>query len=434
VRRDIFLNGLHGFIGNFINAFKSELSSFDYNRISAVRNLAEKYDGNTDEFIEAIGDWLKTQDQSIKKTVQFMTIHKSKGLEFDIVFIPDTAGPPQASPLPEIARAGEISDGTRWINYLPVKNICCQIPDLEFHTQQLAQENAFAQCCKYYVALTRAKRAMYIFVELPKTSSTFRFEMEMAKQLERFVPEDHYKISFSAMKTRCYFRDQVDLVYASGSENWYESIDTEKVQPDAAPECSDVKFIYPSKGRRLASHQDSGFIQIPPEVRFAEHSAADLGTELHNLFERINFIDDSFDADGFLAGQEYAETISVEAKELFRIAVAPGSSIRSALAEPSGKYILWKERRFLIKDDDGATVPGAFDRVIIYLDEAENPVRAAILDYKSDKVESLSELISRHRKQLELYRKCLGKMTGIPESEIQISLAALRSGEIAEII
>ena len=437
IRRDIFLNGLSGFVGRFFDAFKSEMTMFDCSRISSVRTLSENYNGGTDEFLEALDEWLETQDQSIKKTVQFMTIHKSKGLEFDVVFIPDTSAGSRPSVCPEIATDDEISNGVRWINYLPVKNICAQIPELEAHNRKLAEADAFAQCCKYYVALTRAKRAMYIFVKLPKKSETFKFEAEMTKQLERFKPDDHYKISFDAMKERCGIEDDgISLVYASGLENWFETIEEEQETSvsEHKHSGSGVKFIYPSKGRRLASHQDTGSIRIPPEARFSAYSAADVGTELHNLFEKIGFVDDDFSAKEFLDEYDPEAKLSAEARELFLTALASGSSIRTALAKPEAKYTLWKERRFLVKDDDGATVPGAFDRVLIYLDDASVPVKAAILDYKSDKVEKSSELISRHRRQLELYRKCLSKMIGIPESEIKISLAALRLGEIAEII
>ena len=114
--------------------------------------------------------------------------------------------------------------------------------------------------------------------------------------------------------------------------------------------------------------------------------------------------------------------------------MAEDSQIRAALTGKSGSCTLWKERRFLLKDDDGATVPGAFDRVEIYHDANGIPREAVILDYKSDKVENSAELIRHHSKQLELYRRCLCRMTGIPDSKIKICLAALRLGEIAEII
>ena len=58
---------------------------------------------------------------------------------------------------------------------------------------------------------------------------------------------------------------------------------------------------------------------------------------------------------------------------------------------------------------------------------------AEILDYKSDNTLITSELIERHRAQLELCRKSLHRMTGIKISDIKLKIAALRSGKIVEI-
>ena len=433
VRNDIFLNETSGFVRRFFNAFKCDLNSFDRSRISAVAMMAEGYNGNTDEFLNDIETWLKAQDQSVKQTVQFMTIHKSKGLEFDIVFIPDSDVNHKPSTIPEIAKEQEICNGVRWINYLPVKSIQQYLPEMEKHMRIVDEANAFAQCCKYYVALTRAKRAMYLFFKLPENPNTFRFEVEITKQLERFAPEDMHKVSFSDMQKRCELENQVNLVYASGTENWYDTVAVKKTPPPQEVPDTKVKLVYPSKSRRLASLEDGGFISVAPEVRFSAYSATDTGTELHDLFEKIDFIDKDFNAEEFLR-ENASEELSSTAKEIFMTAIDKNTPIRAALANPDTKCTLWKERRFLLQDDDGATIPGAFDRVVMYLDGNGNPCRAEILDYKSDKVESGSELVKRHRKQLELYRKCLSRMTAIPEAEIKISLAWLRAGKIVEII
>ena len=100
---------------------------------------------------------------------------------------------------------------------------------------------------------------------------------------------------------------------------------------------------------------------------------------------------------------------------------------------PDTPHILWKERRFLLKDDSGAIIPGAFDRVVLYCGKEGKPVSADILDYKSDNVAKAEELISRHHLQLKLYRKCLAKMTGIPEEKIRLQIAALRFGRVLEV-
>ena len=136
-----------------------------------------------------------------------------------------------------------------------------------------------------------------------------------------------------------------------------------------------------------------------------------------------------FDTHKFLDGRE----IEPEISEIFIKSLAEESDLVHALARPDRNHILWRERRFLVRLDSGKTVPGAFDRVTIYLDGSGRMERAEILDYKSDNVASMQEIISRHSGQMKLYRECLSKMTGIPQEKIRLFLAALRIGKIAEV-
>ena len=122
-----------------------------------------------------------------------------------------------------------------------------------------------------------------------------------------------------------------------------------------------------------------------------------------------------------------------EIEEIFRNALANDNELITALEKPDYPHILWRERRFLVKRKNGETVPGAFDRVTISLDQNGKMDHAEILDYKSDNVNSLQELVERHSLQMKLYRECLSKMTNIPEEKIKIKLAALRLGKIVEI-
>jgi hypothetical protein len=271
---------------------------------------------------------------------------------------------------------------------------------------------------------------MYIFTTLPKSSTTFKFEAEMTRQLALHPPEPEYVLSFKAMKNRCGINDKATLIYASGVENWYDAVD-EKPEPPVKKTPGKVNFIYPRKMTRTASRLDEHFTPYAG-TRFSEFDAADTGTVLHGLFEKIDFISDDFDSAAFLA-EHNIEPDGVAA-DVFKTALADGSEIRSMLKKPDTPYTLWKEKRFFVTDDEGAIIPGAFDRVTLFSGEDGVWQRAEILDYKSDNVKTTGELISRHRKQLELYRKCLSKMTGIPQEKIRIYLAALRSGEIAEII
>ena len=219
------------------------------------------------------------------------------------------------------------------------------------------------------------------------------------------------------------------LICWNGNENWFKNGDIQELEKTTVAPAQEF-VIHPSKKQRtLASHQHDNDVFIPPESRFASHIASNTGTLLHELFEKIEYVSPDFDADAFLNGVDAAPEVA----EIFRKAMKNGSELRGALSRPEQPHILWQERRFLVKSKSGATVPGAFDRVTIFLDHTGKMDHAEILDFKSDNVSNTKELISRHRGQMTLYRECLSRMTGIPEEKIKLSLAALRLGKIAEI-
>ena len=293
------------------------------------------------------------------------------------------------------------------------------IPELSKHRKLKNRERVFEECCKFYVAMTRAKRAMYIFTETDKVNAS---------------PED---ITFEEMMTQVLAANYTNteeverpykLLYSTGTENWYDllkadpEISPKEIQPETTP-----VFIKTKRKRFLASHQHK--FHVVPEYRFSAGKAAAAGTVLHDLFEKIDYIDNNFSSVELLDRENISDD---EIKELFITATAESSELRSALKKPAEPHILWKERRFLLKGDNGELIPGAFDRVVITLDDAGNMSKAEILDYKSDNVKTAKELTDRHRAQLELYRSCLSRMTGIPQENITIKLAALRMGKRIE--
>ena len=72
---------------------------------------------------------------------------------------------------------------------------------------------------------------------------------------------------------------------------------------------------------------------------------------------------------------------------------------------------------------------GTFDRVVMEVDKDENPVSAAILDFKTDQVNSAEEIEAakqKYRPQLATYRHVLSRMTGIAEDRIETTLLFTR--------
>jgi len=144
-------------------------------RHASLRRAAREFDDNVQgsprEFAGFLADYADPTSAR-PGTVQIMTVHKAKGLEFDLVFLPlpkDTRMDKRHSDSPYC------SDGDpAWVLQLPAENLCAADPVLRAAGERLRESAAFDSLCGLYVAETRAKRALVVLSQPgkePKRSS-----------------------------------------------------------------------------------------------------------------------------------------------------------------------------------------------------------------------------------------------------------------------
>lgn len=132
-------------------------------RHSALRRAAREFDDNSEGSPRAFAEFLaEYADPTSARpgTVQVMTVHKAKGLEFDLVFLPlmdDTRMDKRDSASPFC------SDGPpAWIMQLPAEALCEADAVLRAAGQSLRESAAFDSLCGLYVAETRARHALVL--------------------------------------------------------------------------------------------------------------------------------------------------------------------------------------------------------------------------------------------------------------------------------
>ena len=94
-----------------------------------------------------------------------MTMHKAKGLEFDLVIVVLERGWGRSLKLdaakgPHL-RSGGTSAG-RWVMELPSQEICEAVPELAVEMERVRREAMLANLCLHYVAMTRARQALVL--------------------------------------------------------------------------------------------------------------------------------------------------------------------------------------------------------------------------------------------------------------------------------
>jgi hypothetical protein len=75
-------------------------------------------------------------------------------------------------------------------------------------------------------------------------------------------------------------------------------------------------------------------------------------------------------------------------------------------------------------------VTGVFDRVVVDRDDAGRATRATVFDFKTDAVSSKSELAAagrRHSAQLNLYRRVVAALAGLPVASVAAELVFTRT-------
>jgi len=114
-------------------------------------------------------DWLERMEVAQSPgaaEVQVMTIHKSKGLGFDIVILPDVSN----DAVPEAQRF-DIAETHEWILEPPPQWARALIPELRSAEESWTRRQRYEAFCMLYVALTRAKRGLHVLLEPPSDSS-----------------------------------------------------------------------------------------------------------------------------------------------------------------------------------------------------------------------------------------------------------------------
>ena len=354
--------------------------------------------------------------------LRVMTIHKSKGLGFDLVFLPDLEGTKLDSRREGLAVQKSADRRVEWVLDLPGKLFHLQDEVLSAHVRSAEADACYEGLSLLYVAMTRAKRAMYLITKPAGTSTSRNFPKLLAETLG----ETSQTISVGARA--------FTGAFAEGDGDWYRDI---RAIPSEMPSplVGGIEGTAFRRPPRLSARRPSGesFTELRGARLFSleQNGAADFGTAVHELLAEVEW-----------GGDEAAVRHAAEWKhrELASGAVAEALACLRAgeLAEVWRKPLfgeVWRERAFEVVID-ATWVTGIFDRVVLERDRSGRITHVTVTDFKTDYVDSPKELLSaigRHAPQLNLYRRVAGVLTGTPAERITCNLVFTRSKKIAPV-
>jgi len=329
------------------------------------------------------------------------------------------------------------ADDPEWAMSMPKRLIAEHDPVLGQQVRRKDNAATFDSLCVLYVALTRAKTALYMVTSYPGRSSSLLNEAAFLKQRLAGGAKCTDGVSGTVAGS-----DAVCL-YEEGKRDWFEHVEVVD-SPEPLQEVRSIPSDFgerPSQRVRLQRIEPSAEKEIISSAArlFAGEVSNILrfGNAIHALFEAVEW-SGSADTEALISAwrQESTEPPSVQEKvcDQFRQAMASPEVI-AELSCPEGNPLLWREKNFEIVLDS-RWVTGQFDRVTVIRDADGRPLSATILDYKSNRVnddKQLAMTAEAYRSQLALYSRALSHILHVPDAAITRRLLFTRIGRVVEL-
>ncbi len=415
------------------------MDAFGRLRLGDLLSAAAEYDATSardiDVFLRTVEGY-EVRELAGDHAVRVMTVHQSKGLGFDVVILPDLMGKSvdKAHNLDFIVARSPEDQQPSWILKAPRRMVGESDEVLRAHYIREDADACFDALCVLYVALTRAKRGLYMVSSFAGKSAHALTDAALLKQ--QLSPEAD-PLEGMACEVG---GEQALRCFEAGDARWYEQhAKTAALEPEAVVSLADDYVAKTSLRKRLQALEPSAEEDVMfPASRLFKAESRDVtafGVAIHQLLERIEWIDD-VDVDGILDAwqrgavmtPEVIRDVTIQFRHVLTI-----DAVRSLLSRPEGHVRLWREKGFELVTPDGLWMTGVFDRVLIHEGGSGQAESAVIIDYKSSMVESESQLARKsdvYRPQLDSYRQALSRILGLPEERIECKILFTRVGAV----
>jgi len=431
-------------LGDFANLIANQCNERDQDRLKQFIQLGYRFDGMHNQNLHDFVEFVERQKVSVPgmSPVRVMTIHQSKGLEFDAVFLPTLdqtiiSRPPSFVAMYEDRTKPPIGV-VRYMNRDIQKYLedSWRIAFREYANQQLAEA-----LCVFYVALTRARQALYLYTS-PSSSPKKRWG----------------SVLHSIFSTQGQCEQPGVVIRSFGDPNWFrtlERLDSETSEAEKAStgrhktirlnrELDTVRrmpWLRPSDADRPV------MVDLETQWTDSDNSGTVIGKLVHRWFEEIRgWIEDYKPnkkklkeiAGSTLTQEEMAQVKINDWVDRF-VSYCEMPSVTQALS--ADRYQPWHQPRMLrievtnerrlLQIIDGQLLRGVIDRCVLGFD-GDRVVRAEVLDFKTDRrpewmsvEEWAQERSLHHGVQLKYYRRALSQQFGLNPDDVQLSLLLL---------
>lgn len=385
--------------------------------------------GTIIEFLDYV-DHYRFSEKAKEGTIRVMTIHQSKGLGFDMVILPELQ-PSRGGNMTKATSLDMISGGeddNSWSLAMPNRDFAAVDEKLSAAIEEADSASCYEAICLWYVAMTRAKKAMYMIA--PPQSKTTSSSITFRRILDDTLAGSEVEIIWG--------EESIVQHFESGNADWFTDVDeiNDNLNEDDGLDLAEL--LKPKdqhrKRKQLKPSDVSSTIPAVMTLSGKSRHALAVGNAVHEIMENVQwFTEQAFTTaidDWFVKQPNLDEKVEVAVRRHLD-SIGHSESFKLELTKPAGNVEVWTEKSFEAIIDDG-WVSGIFDRVVIFRDENGNAVKAEILDYKTDNLDatSLEGATKHHQPQLQMYRRILQKMTNLSEDAIDLKLLFTHNGTV----
>lgn len=445
-RRVLLEDGYAALLSRWLNGCARAMDEGSFGRFTQLVDLAAEFDASSDEGARLrptrFVSWCEQRkiDRPVSAPVQVMTIHRSKGLEFDAVVLPELDDAWKVDD-DVVVRSPEPMAEPDAATFLPSKaerGLDAFLSEV-FAYQEKKRWNEWL--CTLYVAMTRAERVLEMIVHPPKKDPSTPSAARLLRE----------RLAYGESGTE-FGRGM--LLHET---NTIEASEATPLGPDAEPVCGtiDVRFASkPASLRRAAQATPSG---LAASGAFKMHfgsgaSGAERGNAVHACFECVGWLEDGVPERGELvsAASQAAQSLSDAASSsiadeilgVLETEAIAGALRRERYTVPQGGSLdLRREQRIIAPLEVGGKqtlLRGQIDRLVLVRDAEGRVVEAEVLDFKSDRArpgEDSAELVQRlgeaYREQMDAYRRALSARLGL--EKVSVALVVIEAAAVLEL-
>ncbi len=444
IRRELTRDGYEAAIERWSNRLRPQCSDRDWSRLRRLCVLAAGYESVASLRPSAFADRIEEEriEEPTASSVRVMTIHKSKGLEFDVVVLPDLDIRIHDAPAMCVGTPEPAARPDAVLTYRGGLHQSLLPPELKRAVEQQRRSDVHEALCCLYVAMTRAAHALHLIIapQQPVASGETTFQKTAAGLVR------------AALSTRPDLPPET-ILFEYGNPRWFDELPSppdSSSTPPPAPAAGPIELRDREtgriRGRQTASPSHSERTHRPvPAARLLSLDAAggrERGTLWHFWCQQIEWLSGAAPERDRLRqlGRPKCrseERLDAELDAFLQTIAAPAmkalfqqSSVISSRIDlgPGVQARCLTESRFALVEND-LCITGTIDRLILY-ERSGAVVGADVIDFKTDLAGPASPLHSAYSSQLSQYAAAVAKAQQIAPETVRAQLVWLASAQV----